>query len=187
MPKADRIKNLHDLLKHHLLRRLKCDVIQDLPKKTEIIVPVDMTLLQRRLYKYILTNNYEELRCGNLINSIMHLQKVCNHPYLMQVGDAIAPRLNPNDETNGPYEPRALVQVSSKLVVLMELLRGLFVDGHRVLIFSRFTMMLDLLEEVLTNARSCCMILIGILSVIYKRFLGLIELVSLGMLLSIGS
>ncbi|CAH8628177.1 unnamed protein product [Schistosoma intercalatum] len=153
MPKADRIKNLHDLLKHHLLRRLKCDVIQDLPKKTEIIVPVDMTLLQRRLYKYILTNNYEELRCGNLINSIMHLQKVCNHPYLMQVGDAIAPRLNPNDETNGPYEPRALVQVSSKLVVLMELLRGLFVDGHRVLIFSRFTMMLDLLEEVLTNAR----------------------------------
>ncbi|CAH8654803.1 unnamed protein product [Heterobilharzia americana] len=54
MPKADRIKHLHDLLKHHLLRRLKADVIQDLPKKTEIVVPVDMTLLQRRLYKYIL-------------------------------------------------------------------------------------------------------------------------------------
>ncbi|KAH8865869.1 Chromodomain-helicase-DNA-binding protein 5 [Schistosoma japonicum] len=153
MPKADRIEHLHDLLKHHLLRRLKCDVIQDLPKKTEIVVPVDMTLLQRRLYKYILTNNYEELRCGNLMNSIIHLQKVCNHPYLMQIGDAIAPRLNPDDKTNGPYEPKALVQVSSKLVVLMELLRGLFVDDHRVLIFSRFTMMLDLLEEVMINAK----------------------------------
>ncbi|CAH8584404.1 unnamed protein product [Schistosoma turkestanicum] len=153
MPKADRIKHLHDLLKHHLLRRLKCDVIQDLPKKTEIVVPVDMTLLQRRLYKYILTNNYEELRCGNLMNSIIHLQKVCNHPYLVPIGDAIAPRLNPNNETNEPYEPKALVQVSSKLVVLMELLRGLFVDDHRVLIFSHFTMMLDLLEEVMINAR----------------------------------
>ncbi|CAH8674424.1 unnamed protein product [Schistosoma rodhaini] len=153
MPKTDRIKHLHDLLNRHLLRRLKCDVIQDLPKKTEIVVPVDMTLLQRRLYKYILTSNYEELRCGNLMNSIIHLQKVCNHPYLMQIGDSIAPRLNLNDETNGPYEPKALVQVSSKLVVLMELLRGLFVDDHRVLIFSRFTMMLDLLEQVMINAR----------------------------------
>ncbi|CAH8654817.1 unnamed protein product [Heterobilharzia americana] len=69
----------------------------------------------------------------------------------MQIGDAIAPRLN-SDEPNGPYEPKALVQVSSKLIVLMELLRGLFSDGHRVLIFSRLTMMLDILEEVMINA-----------------------------------
>ncbi|KAA0184781.1 Chromodomain-helicase-DNA-binding protein 5 [Fasciolopsis buskii] len=47
MPKEERIVHLHKQLKHHLLRRLKVDVVRDLPKKTEILVYVDLTTLQR--------------------------------------------------------------------------------------------------------------------------------------------
>ncbi|CAL8087582.1 unnamed protein product [Calicophoron daubneyi] len=150
MPKEQRIVHLHDQLKHHLLRRMKADVVRDLPKKTEIMVMVDMTILQRRLYKLILTKNYEELRCGSLMNSLVHLQKVCDHPYLMPAGEAIAPRVDPDNEDSA-YEPKALVQVSGKMVVLMDLLEGLRTGGHRVLIYSRMTTMLDILEEVLIN------------------------------------
>ncbi|KAF7258824.1 hypothetical protein EG68_03868 [Paragonimus skrjabini miyazakii] len=150
MSKEERISSLHDQLKNHLLRRLKADVISDLPKKSEITVLVEMSVLQRKLYKLILTKNYEELRCGSLMNSLVHLQKVCDHPYLIPAGDAIAPRLNV-DQPNPRYEPKALVQVSGKLVVLMKLLRGLRSGGHRVLIYSRMTTMLDILEEALAN------------------------------------
>ncbi|CAH8665084.1 unnamed protein product [Dicrocoelium dendriticum] len=150
MPKEERINSLHCQLKNHLLRRLKADVIRDLPKKSEISVMVDMSVLQRKLYKLVLTKNYEELRCGSLMNSLVHLQKVCNHPYLLPVGDAIAPRVV-SDTADASYEPRALVQVSGKMIVLMEMLRGLRERGHRVLVYSRMTTMLDILEEALTN------------------------------------
>ncbi|TGZ64872.1 hypothetical protein CRM22_006161 [Opisthorchis felineus] len=150
MSKEQRIASLHDQLKNHLLRRLKSDVIKDLPKKSEVVVMVDMSVLQRKLYKLILTKNYEELRCGSLMNSLVHLQKVCDHPYLLPAGDSISPRIDP-DQPNARYEPKALVHVSGKLVVLMEMLRGLREGGHRVLIYSRMTTMLDILEEALTN------------------------------------
>ncbi|VDP69124.1 unnamed protein product [Echinostoma caproni] len=150
MPKDERIAHLHKQLKHHLLRRLKVDVIRDLPKKSEILVFVDLTTLQRKLYKLILTKNYEELRSGSLMNSLVHLQKVCDHPYLLPAGDSIAPRLRAN-EPDSPYEPGALIQVSGKLSVLVDMLKGLHSRGHRVLLYSRLTTMLDILEEVILN------------------------------------
>ncbi|KAA0184780.1 Chromodomain-helicase-DNA-binding protein 5, partial [Fasciolopsis buskii] len=104
-----------------------------------------------KLYKLILTKNYEELRSGSLMNSLMHLQKVCDHPYLLPAGDSIAPRVNP-DQLTSAYEPRALIQVSGKLIVLSGLLIGLKSRGHRVLLYSRLVTMLDLLEEVIINA-----------------------------------
>ncbi|THD23544.1 Chromodomain-helicase-DNA-binding protein 3 [Fasciola hepatica] len=151
MPKEERIAHLHKQLKHHLLRRLKADVIRDLPKKSEILVFVDLTTLQRKLYKLILTKNYEELRSGSLMNSLMHLQKVCDHPYLLPAGDSIAPRVNPS-QPNSAYEPRALIQVSGKMSVLSDMLEGLKSRGHRVLLYSRLTTMLDILEEAILNA-----------------------------------
>ncbi|BHF68343.1 hypothetical protein SprV_0301137700 [Sparganum proliferum] len=152
LSKEERISSLHNLLKCHLLRRMKRDVITDLPKKTEIIVPVDLTLLQKRLYKLILTKDYHELRTGNLMNTLIHLQKVCDHPYLMPSGDAIAPRVPPGQEEAGCYEQQALVQVSSKLHLVMRMLAKLRSEGHRVLIFCHLTKMLDLIEIALANA-----------------------------------
>ncbi|MGH0183736.1 UNVERIFIED_CONTAM: hypothetical protein FKN15_012811 [Acipenser sinensis] len=86
--KEDRIKKLHDLLGPHMLRRLKADVFKNMPTKTELIVRVELSPMQKKYYKFILTRNFEALNSkggGNqvsLLNVMMDLKKCCNHPYL---------------------------------------------------------------------------------------------------------
>ncbi|GAA5946579.1 hypothetical protein JCM3765_000305 [Sporobolomyces pararoseus] len=71
-----------------------------------------------------------------LMNLLMQLRKVCNHPYLL-----------PGAESE-PFEvAEHIVQASSKLVVLDKLLNSIIPKGEKVLIFSQFTMMLDILED----------------------------------------
>ncbi|CAH2272586.1 chromodomain-helicase-DNA-binding 3 isoform X4 [Pelobates cultripes] len=89
--KEDQIKKLHDLLGPHLLRRLKADVFKNMPAKTELIVRVELSPMQKKYYKFILTRNFEALNSrggGNqvsLLNIMMDLKKCCNHPYLFPV------------------------------------------------------------------------------------------------------
>ena len=45
--KEDQIKKLHDLLGPHMLRRLKADVFKNMPAKTELIVRVELSPLQK--------------------------------------------------------------------------------------------------------------------------------------------
>ena len=45
--KEDQIKKLHDLLGPHLLRRLKADVFKNLPAKTELMVRVELSQMQK--------------------------------------------------------------------------------------------------------------------------------------------
>ncbi|KAI6058701.1 Chromodomain-helicase-DNA-binding protein 3 isoform X4 [Aix galericulata] len=86
-----KIKKLHDLLGPHMLRRLKADVFKNMPAKTELIVRVELSPMQKKYYKYILTRNFEALNSrggGNqvsLLNIMMDLKKCCNHPYLFPV------------------------------------------------------------------------------------------------------
>lgn len=47
MPSEERTEALKEALKDRLLRRLKRDVYKDLPKKTEVLVPVTMSALQK--------------------------------------------------------------------------------------------------------------------------------------------
>ncbi|EUB63929.1 Chromodomain-helicase-DNA-binding protein [Echinococcus granulosus] len=153
MSKEERAEDLQITLKDHLLRRMKRDVIKDLPKKTEIIVLLSLTPLQKRTYKMVLTKNYEALRTRNLMNPLLHLQKICNHPYLMPSGEAMAPRVPapPTYATDTVYEPRMLVESSAKLHLVMRMLRHLRDRGHRVLIFSHLVSMLDLIQIALYN------------------------------------
>jgi chromodomain-helicase-DNA-binding protein 4 len=62
LAKDDQVKKLHDLLGPHLLRRLKADVLKNMPSKSEFIVRIDMSPVQRKYYKLILTKNYEALQ-----------------------------------------------------------------------------------------------------------------------------
>jgi SNF2 family DNA or RNA helicase len=56
---GDKIKKLHEILRPHLLRRVKSDVMKQLiPSKVTIIVPVSLTRLQKQYYCAILTRNY---------------------------------------------------------------------------------------------------------------------------------
>ncbi|XP_066463416.1 chromodomain-helicase-DNA-binding protein 5 isoform X10 [Eleutherodactylus coqui] len=148
--KEDQIKKLHDLLGPHMLRRLKADVFKNMPAKTELIVRVELSQMQKKYYKFILTRNFEALNSkggGNqvsLLNIMMDLKKCCNHPYLFPVAAVEAPVL-----PNGSYDGSSLVKSSGKLMLLQKMLKKLKDEGHRVLIFSQMTKMLDLLEDFL--------------------------------------
>ncbi|NWV29308.1 CHD3 protein, partial [Origma solitaria] len=132
--KEDQIKKLHDLLGPHMLRRLKADVFKNMPAKTELIVRVELSPMQKKYYKYILTRNFEALNSrggGNqvsLLNIMMDLKKCCNHPYLFPE----SPKL-----PSGAYEGGALIKASGKLLLLQKMLRKLKEQNHRVLIFSQ--------------------------------------------------
>uniref|UniRef100_A0AAR2M665 DNA helicase n=1 Tax=Pygocentrus nattereri TaxID=42514 RepID=A0AAR2M665_PYGNA len=148
--KEDQIKKLHDLLGPHMLRRLKADVFKNMPAKTELIVRVELSPMQKKYYKFILTRNFEALNSkggGNqvsLLNIMMDLKKCCNHPYLFPVASMEAPKT-----PSGAYEGTSLTKASGKLMLLQKMLRKLKEQGHRVLVFSQMTKMLDLLEDFL--------------------------------------
>uniref|UniRef100_A0A3Q3RDX8 Uncharacterized protein n=1 Tax=Monopterus albus TaxID=43700 RepID=A0A3Q3RDX8_MONAL len=150
--KEDQIKKLHDMLGPHMLRRLKVDVFKHMPSKTELIVRVELSPMQKKYYKFILTRNFEALNTrggGNqvsLLNVVMDLKKCCNHPYLFPAAATEAPKL-----PNGMYEGTALTKASGKLMLLHKMMKKLKEGGHRVLVFSQMTKMLDLLEDFLEN------------------------------------
>lgn len=74
-----------------------------------------------------------------LQNMIMQLRKVSSHPYLFDW---------PRDSlTNDLIVDDNLVNASGKMLLLQRLLDGLFDRGHKVLIFSQFTTMLDVIED----------------------------------------
>jgi len=73
-----------------------------------------------------------------LQNTVMQLRKVCSHPFLFDW---------PVDErTRQPIINEDLVHASGKMMLLERLLDELFARGHKVLLFSQFTMMLDIIE-----------------------------------------
>lgn len=148
--KEEQVQKLHELLGPHLLRRLKVDVLKGMPSKSEFIIRVDLTPMQKKYYKWILTKNFEALNTKgggqqmSLINVMMELKKCCNHPYLFGVCAQEAPLT-----VNGAYEINALTKASGKLIVMQTMLRKLKAQGHRVLVFSQMTKMLDILEDFL--------------------------------------
>ncbi|XP_049291745.1 chromodomain-helicase-DNA-binding protein Mi-2 homolog [Anopheles funestus] len=148
--KEEQVKRLHEMLGPHMLRRLKADVLKNMPTKSEFIVRVELSPLQKKYYKYILTRNYEALNpkggggACSLINIMMDLKKCCNHPYLFAAAAEEA-QLGPG----GNYELQSLTKAAGKLVLLEKMLKLLKSQGHRVLIFSQMTKMLDILEDFL--------------------------------------
>ncbi|CAB3405088.1 unnamed protein product [Caenorhabditis bovis] len=146
--KEDQIQKLHALLGPHMLRRLKADVLTGMPSKSELIVRLELSPMQKKYYKHILTRNFDALNVKSggtqmsLLNIIMELKKCCNHPYLFMKACLEAPKLK-----NGMYEGNALVKNCGKFVLLQKMMRKLKERGHRVLIFSQMTMMLDILED----------------------------------------
>lgn len=142
----EQIARLHKMLAPHLLRRVKKDVMKDLPPKKELILRVELSSLQKEYYKAILTRNYQILarRGGaqiSLINVVMELRKLCCHAYMLE---GVEPEIR---DTNEAY--RHLLDSSGKLHLLDKMLVKLKEQGHRVLIYTQFQHMLDLLEDYL--------------------------------------
>jgi SWI/SNF-related matrix-associated actin-dependent regulator of chromatin subfamily A member 5 len=145
------ISQLHKLLRPFMLRRLKADVEKSLPPKSETILFTGMSSVQKALYKQVLmrdidtingagTNNSNGSRTA-ILNIVMQLRKCCNHPYLFP---------GVEDRTLDPMGEH-LYQNCGKMVLLHKLLAKMKERGHRVLIFSQMTRMIDILEDYLIS------------------------------------
>ncbi|GAU98600.1 hypothetical protein RvY_09726 [Ramazzottius varieornatus] len=137
------VERLHSILRPFLLRRVKAEVEKNLPPKTEVKLFVGLTEMQRLWYKQVLLrditllNSKQQANRTALHNVLMHLRKVCDHPYLFE-----------GAEPGPPYTTEQhLVDNSGKMVVLHKLLIRLKEKGSRVLIFSQMTRLLDILED----------------------------------------
>lgn len=131
------VSHLHRLLQRCLLRRLKADVEKGLPPKTETKIFLPLSPMQVEWYRKVLMRDLSALGNGratastSVQNIVMHLRKVCNHPYLFD-----------GAEPGPPFvEGEHLINNSGKLAVLDKLLRRLKEEGHRVLIFVTMTRM----------------------------------------------
>jgi hypothetical protein len=148
-----------------MLRRLKEDV-ETLPEAEETIIEVELTTVQKKYYRAIYEKNTGVLQAGikkkanmpRLVNLAMELRKCCNHPYLVKgVEDRHTLELTQQYEQLAEPDPvslpirisEAFIKASGKLVLLDKLLPHLKEGGHKVLIFSQFKMMLELLIDYL--------------------------------------
>lgn len=139
-------------------RRTKLQVLKFLPPVAQIILPVTMSVVQKKLYKSILAKDPRlirsifgqskaELRAterGNLNNILMQLRKCLCHPFLYSA--AIEERSVSEEALQ-----RNLIEASAKFQLLEVMLPKLRERGHRVLLFSQFLNQLDLIEDFLMN------------------------------------
>ncbi|KAL3915861.1 MAG: hypothetical protein SGILL_005448 [Bacillariaceae sp.] len=141
--KQNMISQLHKILRPFMLRRLKADVAKGLPPKTETIVMVGMSKMQKQLYKKLLLRDLDAFTGNNsknrtaVLNIVMQLRKCCGHPYLFE---------GVEDRTLDPLGDH-LVENCGKLFMVDKLLKRLKERGSRVLIFTQMTRVLDILED----------------------------------------
>ncbi len=138
---------LRRLIAPFVLRRLKTEVLDDLPPRTEIVLHVEMSQAEAALYEALRRRAVEDLEAlmehgsgvgpaageGRLevLAHLTRLRLACCNPRLVQ--DAGAP-------------------ASSKLATFAETLDELLANRHKVLVFSQFVRHLKLVEEHLTGA-----------------------------------
>ncbi|KXJ91935.1 P-loop containing nucleoside triphosphate hydrolase protein [Microdochium bolleyi] len=146
-----RLQDLHADIAPYILRRTKETVETDLPPKTEKIIRVELSDVQLEYYKNILTRNYAALNEGNngqkqsLLNIVMELKKVSNHPYMFPgVEEKVLKGNNRRED-----QIKGLIASSGKMMLLDQLLAKLKKDNHRVLIFSQMVRVLDILGDYL--------------------------------------
>lgn len=140
------IMQLHKILRPFMLRRLKADVEKSLPPKHETILFTGMSVMQKKLYRNILLRDFDALQGQGssggrsaLLNIVMQLRKCAGHPYLFPgVEDRTLPPLGDH-----------LVNNCGKMVLLDKLLQRLKERGHRVLLFTQMTRILDIMEDYL--------------------------------------
>lgn len=148
----EQVRDLQRSLRPILLRRMKEDV-ETLPEKEECIIWVQLTRDQRAYYKAIFENQIGVLLSGKasknapvLRNVAMELRKVCCHPFLCDgiEDDMIARNTK---EGKSVEELDLLVSSCGKMQLIHKLLPKLRAENRRVLIFSQFTIMLNVLED----------------------------------------
>ncbi|CAI7567823.1 unnamed protein product [Penicillium glandicola] len=152
------IRELHGMIRPCLLRRTKAEVLPFLPPMVQIIIPISMSVVQKKLYKSILQKNPQLIKAickrktgqlkkaerHNLNNILIQLRKCLCHPFIYN--------RDIEEQTVDPQiSHRRLVEASGKLQLLHLMLPRLRERGHRVLIFSQFLENLDIVEDFLAG------------------------------------
>lgn len=128
------MNELRAKIRPFLLRRMKSDVLSELPEKVEEILYANMTEEQEKMYiayREIAKNRALAILAGEgkanleMLTLILRLRQISCHPSLFDVS----------------YK-----KGSGKLDVLYELLASAVSSGHRVLVFSQFTSMLSIIS-----------------------------------------
>ena len=132
-------------IKPFLLRRTKAEVAPELPPRHTILRRITLAPEQRELYDTIRATLLEEVRekitelsVGQsrivVLDALLKLRQVCCDPRLVKL----------------PAARR--VEASSKLDELLEMVTEMITEGRRILLFSQFTSMLDLIKPRLAEA-----------------------------------
>ncbi|XP_015888043.3 probable ATP-dependent DNA helicase CHR12 isoform X1 [Ziziphus jujuba] len=136
------IRRLHHVIRPFILRRKKDEVEKYLPQKSQVILKCDMSAWQKVYYQQVTDLGRVGLDTGSgksksLQNLTMQLRKCCNHPYLFVMGDY------------NIFRKDEITRASGKFELLDRLLPKLRRAGHRVLLFSQMTRLMDILEVYL--------------------------------------
>ncbi len=144
---------LHRLLQPFLLRRVKAEVTPQLPPRTDVIHPVELSREELGLYEQTRRAAIAELakapsgppgqenrRRFAILATITRLRRLACHPRLLDASSQVA---------------------SSKLSAFLELSADLIADGHRALVFSQFTSHLALVREALDDRGTAYLYLDG--------------------------
>ncbi len=135
------LKDLGRYIKPFILRRMKKDVLKELPEKIESKMTAEMTEDQKKIYLAYLNQAKNEIAAEleqngfershiKILAILTRLRQICCHPSLFLEN----------------YEGE-----SGKVSLLMELLLDALEGGHRILLFSQFTSMLQIIAEQLNK------------------------------------
>ena len=139
---SERLTQLRARVTPFMLRRTKREVATELPDKVESIAGVTLEGKQADLYETIRLTTEKAVRDAladkglaqsqiQILDALLKLRQVCCDPRLVPLASA------------------QKIQQSAKLDLLMELLPEMLAEGRKVLLFSQFTSMLELIEEAL--------------------------------------
>ena len=142
-----RRRTLARRLRPFLLRRTKEAVASDLPPKTDIMEQVEMEAGQRAIYDSVRMAMHSKVRQAIaargltrsgiiVLDALLKMRQACCDPRLLKLASVKTAKAG-----------------SAKLDRLMEMLPMLLEDGRRILLFSQFTSMLDLIKLRLDTAR----------------------------------
>ena len=140
----ERLLALREKIAPYILRRLKSEVAKELPPKTEMIRPVELAGKQRDLYEAIRVAAHAKVRKSiakkgfaasqvPILDALTKLRQVCCDPRLVKMDAA------------------RFVRESAKYEKLFELFDQHLPEGRRILLFSQFTSMLDLISKGLQD------------------------------------
>lgn len=144
--KEDKVveKRLKSQIFPFILRRMKRDVAQDLPDKVENVAYCELTPEQKDFYLEVMDSTKEELFKSieqngleksrmSIFSALLRLRQICCHPWLYD------------------KENKKGINESGKFEQLKEMLYEIIQEKHRVLLFSQFVDMLDIIKEWLVS------------------------------------